>query len=108
MEDQQKVIEDLFEKGILVSKEFLEKRVDGSLTDNLVGKLEQERDFSNTDFNFKTRFSSTDKEISLVLPYLPLEIILALIIPNMSISAIISETRRWVSVLSLVWRHRLL
>ena len=52
MEDQQKFIEDLFEKGILVSKEFLEKRVDGSLTDNLVGKLEQEGDLLvlNTDY----------------------------------------------------------
>ncbi|MDP3697976.1 MAG: metallophosphoesterase [Nanoarchaeota archaeon] len=44
MEDQQKIIEDLFEKGILVSKDFLEKKSDNPMSDNLVGKLEQESD----------------------------------------------------------------
>ena len=48
-----------------------------------------------------TVFSSSDTEISLVRPYRPLEIILALIIPNMSISANKSEIRRWVSTLNL-------
>jgi len=38
--------------------------------------------------------------ISLVLPYLPLEITLALMMPSMSSSAMISEMRRWVRGLS--------
>src|SRR3989344_3573245 len=44
MENQQKIIEDLFEKGILVSKDILNKQTDLFLASNLVGKLEQERD----------------------------------------------------------------
>ncbi len=44
MENQQKIIEILFERGILVNKDILDKKVDFSLADNLVGKLEQEKD----------------------------------------------------------------
>ncbi len=44
MENQQKIIEDLFEKGILASKDILNKQADLFLASNLVGKLEQERD----------------------------------------------------------------
>ena len=47
MEDRQKLIEDLFEKGILLSKEMLDKKlgsINDILSDNMVGKLEQERD----------------------------------------------------------------
>ena len=52
MEDQQKLIEDLFERGILVSKDVLDKKVDALLSDNVIGKLEQERDLLvlNTDY----------------------------------------------------------
>ncbi len=52
MENQQKIIEDLFEKGILVSKDILNKQADFFLASNLVGKLEQERDLLvlNTDY----------------------------------------------------------
>lgn len=52
MEDQQKIIEDLFEKGILVSQDFLDKKLDSISKDDLVGKLEQERDILvlNTDY----------------------------------------------------------
>ena len=44
MEDQQKIIERLFERGILVGKDVLDKKVGTVLGDNLVGKLEQEQD----------------------------------------------------------------
>ncbi|MDO8510865.1 MAG: metallophosphoesterase [Nanoarchaeota archaeon] len=44
MEERKKIIEDMFERGILVSQDVLDAKLDGVLTDNLVGKLEQERD----------------------------------------------------------------
>src|SRR3989344_138302 len=48
MEDQQKFIKDLFEKGILVGKDILDNgldnRLDTILSDNVIGKLEQEQD----------------------------------------------------------------
>lgn len=44
MEERKKIIEDLFERGILVSQDVLDTRLDTVLTDDLVGKLEQERD----------------------------------------------------------------
>ena len=44
MEDKKKVIENYFEHGVLVSGDFLEKKLDNSISDNLIGKLEQERD----------------------------------------------------------------
>ena len=52
MEDRQKIIENLFERGILVSKDVLDKKIDTLLSDNIVGKLEQERDLLvlNTDY----------------------------------------------------------
>lgn len=52
MEDQQKLIENLFERGILVSKDMLDQKVDALLSDNVIGKLEQERDLLvlNTDY----------------------------------------------------------
>ncbi len=52
MEDRQKLIENLFERGILVSKDMLDQKVDALLSDNVIGKLEQERDLLvlNTDY----------------------------------------------------------
>src|SRR3989344_2576750 len=52
MENQQKIIEILFERGILVNKDILDKKMDFGLADNLVGKLEQEKDLLvlNTDY----------------------------------------------------------
>lgn len=44
MEDHKKIIEDLFEKGILVNKEVLDKKLNNILSDTVIGKLEQERD----------------------------------------------------------------
>lgn len=44
MEGPQKIIENLFEKGVLISKDFLDKKLDTILSDEVVGKLEQEGD----------------------------------------------------------------
>lgn len=51
-EDRQKLIEKMFERGILVSQDVLNKKIDNYLSDNIVGKLEQERDLLvlNTDY----------------------------------------------------------
>ena len=52
MEEKQKIIEDLFEKGILVSQDVLDNKIEKALEGNLIAKLEQERDLLvlNTDY----------------------------------------------------------
>lgn len=52
MEDQQKLIKNLFERGILVSKDMLDEKLDTLVSDKVMGKLEQERDLLvlNTDY----------------------------------------------------------
>src|SRR3989344_4456917 len=44
MSEPEKLISEMFEKGILVSEDFLNKKLNNELDNNLIGKLDQERD----------------------------------------------------------------
>jgi len=60
---------------------------------------------ANISFIFCSVIGDNADEISLVLPYLPLDITFALIIPSISSSPIMSDTLLWVNGLNPIFIH---